>query len=91
MHTREYQNRVNWMLQDPNSDSWQDSVHTLFGYLIDRIGEVAADAWWDEKFPDDTTTTWKTLSVAIATKLGELNEAAHNRIDTQMQAHPGVN
>lgn len=85
MHTRRYHNNVN------STIDWEQRAHILFGYLIERIGEHAAETWLELRFPDNTLVTYRELAAAVDTKLGELHEAALARIDRQQQAHPGTN
>lgn len=91
MHSQAFRDRVNADLFDPNGDGWEGIARRRFHYIIDKIGEAAAEEWQVAKFPDGTSTTWKAFAVAASVKMEELNEAAHDRIDQSMQAHPGTN
>jgi len=90
MHSQIFHDRVNADLLDPNGDGWERIAHRRYHYLIEKIGEDAAEKWHTAKFPDGTNTTWKTAAIAMSFKLEELTEAAHTRIDRQQQAHPGI-
>jgi hypothetical protein len=50
-------------------------MHILMDYLVEQMGEEAADNWLEARFPDGSRATWKDMAVAIDYKLGELNHA----------------
>jgi hypothetical protein len=98
MHSQQYVDKVNGDSLEPNGSYWENRAHILFGRLIEKIGEQAAEAWLDAHFPDNSTASWKNMAVATEHKLQALEAQpvqeetdTQHRMDVEAQRYAGTN